>query len=823
MTRRPSLRARRASAYRPALLALEGRFLLAASVGAGKNAADVLSYHDDNSRTGSVTTETTLTPATVGSPSFGKVGSVKVDGQVYGEPLYVQSLKMSDGKVHSVIFVATENDSVYAIDATNPKAGPGHNGILWHDSFVNAKAGITPVPSGDVGVDDITPNIGITGTPVIDPATNAMYLVAKTKVQQGKKAAPTYVQKLYALNLSNGRAMLGGPTTIGATTLEPNGTFLDKTDVSVPGTGAGSVDGVLKFNALREDQRSGLALDTSVTGEANGLIIVAYSSHGDINPYHGWLLGYDPRTMKLMSVFNTTPDGNFGAIWQGGAAPSIAPNGDILATTGNGTFDAFTSTASPGASALGDAGPGLGYEGLNNSFAVKFDAADPYDGVSGTGIYYGGTDPVTNPVAPSVDEPLAGTGINFNAAANAATPHTFHASLTYDGSSLSETLTDLTTGATYSHLYGNVNIPAAVGGTTAYVGFGGGDDGRHAIEDITNWTYTAGSAATPTIDHSAGFASNSDLTANGVASFAGTSARLTDGGGEEAADIFADQEVNIQAFATSFNFQFAPDPMADSGSPIADGITFIAQASNGHPSGQDYGESTLRVRPTLGTMTVVDSFTPTNYESLILNDQDPGSTATLLLPSFPGTAHPNLAVVAGKGGTIYLVDQSNLGGYSLSGPDRVIQEVNVGNGFFGSPSYLNGKVYYQAAGDVLRSFSLELNPATNTMNLVQDPATGADKAGYPGTSPATSSAGAADGIVWAVQASEFKNEGPAVLRAYDATNLAEKLFDSSASSANQAGGAVKFVTPTIANGRVYVGLSDEVDIYGLKTGTKAKG
>ncbi len=832
MTRCPSRRTRPSNRCRPTLAALKSRLVLSGSaIGAGANAADVLAYHDDNSRTGSVTNETTLTPTTVSPTTFGKLFSYPVDGQVYAEPLYVQSLGMSDGQVHGVVFVATENDSVYALDAVDPTAGPNHDGVLWHDSFINPGQGITPVTSTDVGVTDLTPNIGITGTPVIDPATNALYLVAKTKVQSGPSAAPTYVQKLYALDLSSGQAKFGGPVTIGATTVPASGTYIDQTDVSVPGTGAGSVNGVVKFNALRQDQRSGLALDQNVASDPNGLIIVAYSSHGDINPYHGWVVGYDAQTLQLKSVFNTTPNGNFGAIWQGGAAPSIAPNGDIIATTGNGTFDAFTSTASPGPTALGDSGPGLGYQGLNNSVAVKLDATDPNNGVSGTGLYYGGVDPVTNPTAPNVHASLQGTGIDFNAASAAATPHTFHATLVYTGSSLAETLTDLTTGASYSHLYRNVNLPAAVGGSTAYVGFGGGDDGRHSVENITNWTFTSGtSSAPPTIDHSSGFASNGDLTANGVATFTNGVGQLTDGGGEEAATIFANQKVDISSFTTSFNFQFAPDPTASPGHggtptamPIGNGITFIAQASNGHPSGQDYGESVLRLRPTPGTMTVVDTFTPTNYEQLIEADQDPGSTATLLLPSFPGTAHPNLAVVAGKGGTIYLVDQSNLGGYNQAGPDRVLQEINIGKRFFGSPSYSNGKVYYQAAGDVLRSFSLVLDPATNTEMLAQDPATGAGSIPFPGTAPATSSNGATGGIVWTVQVDQYMTTGPAVLHAYDASNLFNELFNSSASPANQAGGAVKFVTPTIANGRVYVGLTNEVDIHGLLTGRQTPG
>ena len=825
MPRNDRHQSKRSARFRPLVAALEARLVLSAAsatVGAGTHAADVLSYHGDNSRTGTTTNETTLTSATVNSTTFGKLFSDSVDGQVYAQPLYVQSIKMADGKIHSVLFVATENDSVYALDATNPTAGPRHNGVLWHDSFINPARGITPVSSNDVDVQDITPSIGITGTPVIDPATNALYLVAKMKTTT-RTGAVAYTQKLYALNLSNGHAQ--NTVTLGTTSTDANGRYVNDSAIAAAGTGTGSVNGVIKFNALREDQRAGLALDTSIPGDKTGMIVVAYSSHGDINPYHGWVLGYDPRTLKLETVYNTAPDGEYGAIWQGGAAPSITANGDIIAATGNATFDAFSTTAVPGATALGDSGPGLGYEGLNNSVAISFNAADPSSGTSGTGLYYNGVTPGSSPVAPNVSVNLTGTGINFNAGAmDPNGPDTFAATVAYNGSTLTEAIKNLATGALVTHTYNNVNIAAAVGGSTAYVGFGGGDDGAQLAETIQNWTFGTAAAPTGTINHAAGFASNGDLTANGMGSFTGTAAQLTDGGGEETSTVFANTPVNVNNFVTSFTFQFNPkgsgsDTTSGSPSPnypIGDGITLILQNANGHAPGPDYGESVLDLKPTGKTMTVVDSFTPTNYLDLIENDKDLGSTAILLLPSFPGTAHPNLALAAGKSGTLYLLDADNLGGYTPGGTDQVVQEIvnPSGNGYFASPSYSNGKVYYQAEGDVLQSFSLVLNPSTNTMNLVADPTTSTATAGYPGTSPATSSNGATGGIVWTIDTSGNKTNGPAILTAYDATDLGNVLFSSSTLPANQAGPAVKFVTPTIANGRVYAGLGNEVDVYG---------
>src|SRR6202035_5144936 len=132
---------------------------------------DVLTYHNDTSRTGANLNETTLTPQNVNASSFGKLFSYKVDGQVYAQPLEVSQIRMSDGQVHNVLFVATENDSVYALDANDPTAGPRHNGVLWQDSFIDPAHGVTPVPFQDVEIEDIRPTLGITGTPVIDRGT----------------------------------------------------------------------------------------------------------------------------------------------------------------------------------------------------------------------------------------------------------------------------------------------------------------------------------------------------------------------------------------------------------------------------------------------------------------------------------------------------------------------------------------------------------------------------------------------------------------------------------------------------------------------------
>jgi hypothetical protein len=170
------------------------------------------------------------------------------------------------------------------------------------------------VPSNDIADDyhDLTPEIGITGTPVIDSTTGTIYVVAKTK------ADGSHHQWLHALDISTGREKLGGPIEIRAT---------------VPGTGKGAVAGVVAFDALRQLNRAALLL-------CNGVVYIAFGSHADHGPYHGWLLGYDARTLKQVAVFNTTPDGEDGAIWQSGQGPACDGAGNIYLVTGNGTFTA---------------------------------------------------------------------------------------------------------------------------------------------------------------------------------------------------------------------------------------------------------------------------------------------------------------------------------------------------------------------------------------------------------------------------------------------------------------------------------------------------
>ncbi len=228
---------------------------------------------------------------------------------------------------------------------------------------------------------------------------------------------PHYVKQFHALNLVNGKERHGGPTTIGDTTLQPDGTFTNNTQVSGPGTGAGSADGVVSFNALRELNRPGLVLDTKVPEHPDGVVFAGYAEEGDLDPYHGWLVGYDAKTMKLVTLFDTTPNGDMGGIWQGGAAPSVAPNGDLILGSGNGTFDAFTTTTPPGAAARASKASASVTAGSTRASGVSFASSIPSTNVSSTGLFFNGDYPTDQPMAPDVNQPLAGTGINFAAGA----------------------------------------------------------------------------------------------------------------------------------------------------------------------------------------------------------------------------------------------------------------------------------------------------------------------------------------------------------------------------------------------------------------------
>jgi hypothetical protein len=331
---------------------LETRLLLSASV---------LTYHNDNASDGQNMQETVLTPSNVNSTSFGKVFTTSVDGQAYAQPLFVQGLNIAGG-VHNVLFVATEHDSVYALDA-------GTGQVLWQDNMLTAAVSglqgatsITTIPSADVFIGTrgvISPEIGITSTPVIDSSTNTIYLVAATKEMVSGVAH--YVQQLFALNLATGAEnyrMVNGqntnsPATLGDTTFV-NGVYSNNSPAWVNGTGAlNDGNGHVFYNVMFGLQREALTL-------ANGQVYFASGSQGDINPWHGFIVGFNASTLALSAVFCATPNGAGGDNWESGGKLAADSQGNLYTALGNGTFDGNNSTGtitglnSAGFPAMGD-------------------------------------------------------------------------------------------------------------------------------------------------------------------------------------------------------------------------------------------------------------------------------------------------------------------------------------------------------------------------------------------------------------------------------------------------------------------------------------
>ena len=278
----------------------------------------VTTYHNDNARDGQNLNETVLTPGNVNSNQFGLLFVQPVDGYVYAQPLYVPALQIAGG-THNVVFVATENDSVYAFDAdgnTGANANP-----LWQVSFIDPAEGITTVNSqNDLDCGDISPQIGITGTPVIDLSSNTLYVVANTK-ENG-----VFFQRLHALDITSGAENFGGPIVIQA---------------AVPGTGDGNTGGQLAFDPRWNNQRPGLML-------LNGLVYLSWASHCDITPFHGWVIAYNAQSLLQVAVWNATPNGSDGGVWQSGAGPSADSTGNVYLATGNGTFDLSTGGSDAG-------------------------------------------------------------------------------------------------------------------------------------------------------------------------------------------------------------------------------------------------------------------------------------------------------------------------------------------------------------------------------------------------------------------------------------------------------------------------------------------
>ena len=289
----------------------------AAATVAVTDLAGVYTYHNDLSRDGANTQEYALTTANVTS-SFGKLASCGVDGAIYTQPLWVANLSVN-GTTHNVVFVATQHDGLFAFDADSVPCA-----TLWTASLIDAAhgatAGETSVPGNLLGngYGDIQPEIGVTGTPVIDPVAGILYVVSKSV----NSAQTTFYQRLHAIDLTTGNEKTGSPVVIAA---------------SVSGTGYDSSSP--SFSAEQENQRPGLAL-------ANGTVYIAWASHGDQDPWYGWVIAYqyNGTAFTQSAAFNSTPNAGRGGIWMSGAAPAVDSSGNLYVSTGNGPFDANSPT-----------------------------------------------------------------------------------------------------------------------------------------------------------------------------------------------------------------------------------------------------------------------------------------------------------------------------------------------------------------------------------------------------------------------------------------------------------------------------------------------
>jgi hypothetical protein len=305
--------------------------------------AQITTSQYDNMRTGATLNEKVLTPANVNAKQFGKLGTFKVDGAVYAQPLYLPGVDIPGKGTHNVLFVATEHDSVYGFDAEHPGDSP-----LWQVSFLDSKRNVTTLSADELQCPFIRPEVGITSTPVIDLPTGTLYVLARSKVRHAL-SDDQYSQSLHALAITTGVEKFGGPRVITA---------------AFPGKGHGSNNGQIRFDPLVENPRASLLL-------ANNTVYLTWASSCDEGPYHGWIMAYDAHTLAQKAVLNVTPDGKQGGIWASDTGPAADAQGNIYVPVSNGSFNAVS-----GGRDYGDSELKLSLQG--DSILVR-DYFTPYD------------------------------------------------------------------------------------------------------------------------------------------------------------------------------------------------------------------------------------------------------------------------------------------------------------------------------------------------------------------------------------------------------------------------------------------------------------
>jgi hypothetical protein len=279
------------------------------------SAVAVLTQHDDNGRTGMNLNETILNINNVNTNQFGLLYARAVDDQIYAQPLVMTNVNVLGRGTHNIVIVATVNDTVYAFDADDPSATAPY----WTNSFIDPPNIVPPANTDESAVgacggnyQDFSGNFGIVGAPVIDPAAGTIYLVVRTK-----EYGTNFVQRLHALDITTGLDRTNSPVEIAAT---------------YPGTGDGNTNGVIPFDPLRQNQRAGLLL-------VGGTVYIAWTSHCDNTPYHGWVMAYDAATLDQLAVFNDSPNGDQAGLWMSNQGPAADTNGNIYVSTANGDFD----------------------------------------------------------------------------------------------------------------------------------------------------------------------------------------------------------------------------------------------------------------------------------------------------------------------------------------------------------------------------------------------------------------------------------------------------------------------------------------------------
>ncbi len=328
------------------------------ALGASFLGADVTTEHNDNNRTGANLSEVVLNTSNVNVGSFGKLFSRAVDGHIYAQPLYVSNVTIPGQGVHNVVFVCTQHNSVYAYDADVSSASTP----LW---TVNLGPSVPISVFGTADQEGISVEVGILSTPVIDPTSNTIYVIAQTY------ESSQVIFRLHALDFTTGAEKPSSPVMIQG---------------SVAGQGTDSVGGIVTFGANKQLQRPGLLL-------LNGSVYVAFGSHGDDPVWHGWLIGYNAATLQQVSIFCTSPNSDSSGIWQSGIGPAATSTGNIILETGNGLFDANTGGLDYGDSILklSTAGGISVVDYFSPSNQATLDAADDDLGAGGPVLIVPGT------------------------------------------------------------------------------------------------------------------------------------------------------------------------------------------------------------------------------------------------------------------------------------------------------------------------------------------------------------------------------------------------------------------------------------------------